>query len=255
MSGGETAVRLRGVRKAFGDNVVLDGLDLDVPRGSNVVIMGLSGTGKSVTLKILCGLLAADGGSVDVDGIRIDGASGQDLATARERMGFVFQGAALINWMSARENVALPLRERGVPDRKVTETVDARLAAVGLADIGNKFPAELSGGMRKRVGFARATVLEPALVLYDEPTTGLDPMTTRTIDTLITDARDDLGATGIIVSHDVTSALRVGDHIGLLDNGRIDRLLTPDEFRASDHPIIRSFVEQGAVAETGAGRD
>jgi len=244
-------VRLSGVRKEFGGHAVLDGLDLEVPRGSNFVIMGHSGTGKSVTLKVICGLLAPDAGTVEVDGVRIDGARARDLRRARERMGFVFQGAALINWLSARENVALPLRERGLSGSVVRERVDARLADVGLSDIGDKYPAEISGGMRKRVGFARATILEPALVLYDEPTTGLDPVTTRTIDDLIVSARDRLGATGVIVSHDVTSALRVADHIALLDAGRLSIVLTPEEFVRSDHPMVRSFLDTTPVRPAG----
>jgi phospholipid/cholesterol/gamma-HCH transport system ATP-binding protein len=243
MSDDGSPVRLKAVSKSFGDLTVLDGVDLEVPRGQNFVIMGHSGTGKSVTLKIMCGLLAPDRGEVEMDGIRIDGAGPADLRQAREQMGFVFQGAALIAWLSARENVALPLRERGFSDADVRRIVDERLEDVGLSDIGDKFPSEISGGMRKRVGFARATVLEPTLVLYDEPTTGLDPVTTRTIDDLIIGARDRLGATGIVVSHDVSSALRVGDRIGLLHQGRLEVVLTPDEFVQSDHPVVRSFLD------------
>jgi len=246
-------LRMHGVRKAFGGHIVLDGLDLEVPRGTNVVLMGRSGTGKSVTLKTMCGLLRPDSGTVEVDGTRIDRADRRTLADARKKMGFVFQGAALIAWMSARDNVALPLREAGVPEREVRERVERRLAEVGLSDIGDKFPSEISGGMRKRVGFARATVTSPSLVLYDEPTTGLDPMTTRTIDELINEARDRLGATGVIVSHDVDSALRVADRIGLLHQGRIDALLTPDEFRVADHPVIRAFVRDVAPVGPATG--
>lgn len=236
-------VRLHGVHKSFAGKKVLDGLDLEVERGTNFVIMGPSGTGKSVTLRILSGLLAPDAGEAYIDGVRVDNARGKALRRLRENMGFVFQGAALIAWLSARENVALPLRERGVPDREVHEIVDHRLEQVGLADIGDKFPSELSGGMRKRVGFARAVVLEPKLVLYDEPTSGLDPETTQTIDQLIIGARDSLGATGIVVSHDVASTLRVADRIGLLHRGRLDLIVTPDEFREGDHPLVRRFLD------------
>ncbi len=244
-------MRLKSVSKEFGGRAVLNGLDLEVPRGTNFVIMGHSGTGKSVTLKIMCGLLAPDAGEAWIDGVRIDGAASRDLRRTRERLGFVFQGAALIAWLSARDNVALPLRERGVAEPEVRRIVDERLREVGLADIGDKVPTEISGGMRKRVGFARATILRPALVLYDEPTTGLDPVTTRTIDDLIIDARDRLGATGVIVSHDIASALRVGDHIGMLHEGRLDIVLTPDEFVASSHPVVRSFLD---AAPAAAGR-
>ncbi len=250
-AGADPIVRLAGVAKRFGARTILDGLDLAVPRGTNYVIMGPSGTGKSVTLKIMSGLLAPDAGSVEIDGVRIEGGSRRALRQARERLGFVFQGAALINWMSARDNVALPLRERGVPEGEIRATVDRRLAEVGLADIGDKFPSELSGGMRKRVGFARAVVLEPSLVLYDEPTTGLDPVTTRIVDELVIGARDRHGATGVVVSHDVGSALRVADRIGVLDGGRIAIELTPDEFLRSTHPVVRSFLaDQPAPRET-----
>lgn len=245
MSDGDPIVTMRGVTKRFGGRVVLDGLDLTVPRGSNFVIMGQSGTGKSVTLKILSGLMQPDAGEIVVDGLRLDGARPRALRRIRERMGFVFQGAALIAWLSARENVALPLRERGMRDAEVRRIVDERLEAVGLSDIGDKFPPEISGGMRKRVGFARATVLQPDLVLYDEPTSGLDPDTTRTIDELIVGARDGMGATGIVVSHDVTSALRVADRIGLLHRGRLEVVVTPEEFLESDHPVVRRFLEAG----------
>ncbi len=251
MSESGPILRLRGVSKSFGDLCVLDGLDLEVARGENVVLMGQSGTGKSVTLKIMSGLMRPDAGTVEIDGIAVDPRRRADLRRVRERIGFVFQGAALINWLSARENVALPLRERGLGERDVRETVDRRLAEVGLENIGDKFPAEISGGMRKRVGFARAVVLEPALVLYDEPTTGLDPVTTRTIDALIVEARDRLGASGVIVSHDVASTLRIADRIGLLNKGRLDVVLTPDEFRRSDHPVVRSFLDADPSPDGG----
>ena len=242
-SGDAVMVRMQNVRKSFGDNVVLDDLDLEIETGTNFVIMGPSGTGKSVTLKLMCGLDRPDSGSIQIDGVNLHDARTADIRRVREILGFVFQGAALINWLSARENVALPLPERGIPRPEVEKVVDRELAEVGLSDIGDKYPDEISGGMRKRVGFARATVDEPKIVLYDEPTSGLDPQTTRVIDELIIDARDRLGATGVIVSHDVASALRVGDRIGLLYEGKLDVILTPDEFRQSDHPVVRSFLE------------
>ena len=248
----EFIVRMVGVTKRFGDNVVLADLELAIERGTNFVIMGLSGTGKSVTLKLMCGLDRPDSGTVEICGVRLDNATRKDIARVRENLGFVFQGAALINWLSARENVALPLLERGVPRKEAEEIVARELAEVGLSDIGDKYPDEISGGMRKRVGFARATVDEPKLVLYDEPTSGLDPRTTRTIDELIIDARDRLGATGVVVSHDVASALRVADRIGLLYEGHLDVILTPDEFRRSDHPVVRSFLESAPLGANGS---
>jgi phospholipid/cholesterol/gamma-HCH transport system ATP-binding protein len=247
----DVMVRMKDVRKTFGTNVVLDDLDLEVERGTNFVIMGLSGTGKSVSLKLMCGLDSADSGTIEIGDVHLENARPADIRRVRKMLGFVFQGAALINWLSARENVALPLLERGIPRREVDEIVDRELAEVGLSDIGDKYPDEISGGMRKRVGFARATVDEPKIVLYDEPTSGLDPQTTRVIDELIVDARDRLGATGVVVSHDVASALRVGDRIGLLYEGRMDVVLTPEEFRESDHPVVRSFLESAPTGASG----
>lgn len=239
----ESAVSLAGVNVRFGDQHVLRGLDLEVPRGTNFVVMGLSGSGKSVTLKVMSGLVRPSSGSVEVGGVRVDGARRKDLTRMRSKLGVVFQDAALINWMTAGENVALPLLERGEPAARVRELVHRRLAEVGLEDAADKYPAQLSGGMRKRVGFARATISSPELILYDEPTTGLDPKTTRTIDELVLRGRDEFGATGVIVSHDVTSALRIADRIGILHEGRLEVVLTTDEFRQSAHPLVREFVE------------
>lgn len=239
----ESAVTLSGVDVRFGAQHVLRGLDLDVPRGTNFVVMGLSGSGKSVTLKVISGLVRPLSGSVEVGGVRVDGARRKDLARVRAKLGMVFQDAALINWMTAGENVALPLLERGEPAAHVRELVQRRLAEVGLEGAADKYPAELSGGMRKRVGFARATIAAPDVILYDEPTTGLDPMTTRTIDDLVLRGRDEFGATGVIVSHDVASALRIADRIGILHEGRLEVVLTPDEFRQSAHTLVREFVE------------
>jgi phospholipid/cholesterol/gamma-HCH transport system ATP-binding protein len=228
---------------------VLRNLELRVPRGTNFVVMGRSGSGKSVTLKVISGLVRPSQGSVQVGDVRVDHARRADLARMRAKLGVVFQDAALINWMTAGENVALPLLERGEPADAVRELVRRRLAEVGLAEAAHKYPAELSGGMRKRVGFARATISSPELILYDEPTTGLDPQTTRTIDELVLRGRDDYGATGVIVSHDVASALRIADRIGILHEGRLEVVLTRDEFRNGGHALVRDFVE-GLPGET-----
>ncbi len=240
-------IEVRGVRKRFGDNVVLAGLDLDVARGKNLVIMGLSGTGKSVSLKILAGLLEPDAGTVRIDGVDVTDASGKDMRRVRAGLGFLFQGAALIKWMSVVENVALPLLESGVPEAEASERAMARLREVGLQDHADSSPEELSGGQRKRVGFARATVHSPKVILYDEPTTGLDPITKRTVDELIVRGRDEYGATGVIVSHDLRSAVRVADVIGLLFLGRLVVVAPPDEFLRSSHEVVRKFVEDGAA--------
>lgn len=235
------AVELRNVYKRFGTHQVLRGVDLTVPRGENLVVMGLSGSGKSVSLKIISGLLPPDSGEVEVDGQMLAGYSRKELARARSRLGFLFQNGGLINWMTSLENLALPLLEGGMSRRDADERAREQLASVGLAEVGDRFPSELSGGMRKRVGFARAVITGPRIMLYDEPTTGLDPITKRTIDNLIIRARDELGATGIVVSHDVRSTLRIADRIALLYEGKIDLVITPDEFLHNEHPVVRRF--------------
>jgi phospholipid/cholesterol/gamma-HCH transport system ATP-binding protein len=236
-------IEAQGLVKRFGDKVVLDGLDLDVESGHNLVIMGLSGTGKSVTLKILAGLMAPDAGRVVLGGVEVTGADAVRMSEARSKLGFLFQGAALIRWMTALENVALPLVEAGVPEEEANDRAQRRLVEVNLADSAAQYPDELSGGQRKRVGFARATVHEPQIILYDEPTTGLDPITKSTIDELILRGRDEYGATGVIVSHDLRSAVRVADVIALLYEGKLVVVAPPKEFLASDHEVVRKFVQ------------
>lgn len=252
----DPAIRLSGVRVRFGERIVLDGLDLAVPRGKNLVVMGLSGTGKSVTLKAMAGLLKVDEGEVVVNGVHVETAGRRDLASMRRHVGFLFQSGALIRWMTALENVALPLLESGVPRREAEARARARLDEVGLGDAAGRHPDEMSGGMQKRVGFCRATITDPAILLYDEPTTGLDPITKKTIDELILRGRDTYGATGVIVSHDLRSALRTADLIGLLYRGRIEVLLPPAEFVACDHPVVHAFVTDDAkVGARGARKD
>ena len=235
------AVALRSIYKRFGTHEVLRGVDLSVPRGENLVVMGLSGTGKSVSLKVISGLMRPDSGEVEVDGNILKGYKRKDLAAARSRLGFLFQNGGLINWMTSLENLALPLLEGGMSRRDAHARAEEQLDSVGLAEVGDRYPSELSGGMRKRVGFARAVITSPRIMLYDEPTTGLDPITKRTIDNLIIRARDEFGATGIIVSHDVRSTLRIADRIALLYEGKIDLVITPDEFLRNEHPVVRRF--------------
>lgn len=241
-------IRLRGVSIAFGPKSVLTGLDLDVPRGKNVVIMGLSGTGKSVMLKTMAGLTKPDSGEVVVRGIHVESANRKELSEMRRHLGFLFQSSALIRWMTAIENVALPLVEAGVPRREAEDRARRRLAEVDLEDSADIYPDAMSGGMMKRVGFCRASIAHPEILLYDEPTTGLDPITKRTIDDLIVSGRDKYGATGVIVSHDLRSAMRTADLIGLLYEGTIQVLLPPKEFVASEHPVVREFVTDEGTA-------
>jgi phospholipid/cholesterol/gamma-HCH transport system ATP-binding protein len=245
-------IEVKDLRKSFDDNAVLQGADLVVEKGTNFVIMGLSGTGKSVTLKIMAGLMPPDSGSVKMGGLEVVDASREDLSKVRAKLGFMFQGAALIKWLTAAQNVALPLLEAGVAEDEANERARKRLEQVGLADEADKAPDQLSGGQRKRVGFARATVHEPQIILYDEPTTGLDPITKRTIDELILRGRDEFGATGVIVSHDLRSAVRVADVIGLLYEGKLVVAAPPNEFLKSDHEIVKKFVQDGGAL--GAGK-
>jgi phospholipid/cholesterol/gamma-HCH transport system ATP-binding protein len=233
---------LDGVCKAFGPRVILDGLTLDIPDGRNTVIIGRSGSGKSVTLRCIVGLLQPDAGAVRVDDVVVGELDRDGLTALRSRIGYVFQFAALFDSMTVAENIALGLTRRGIDAPEIAERVRESLVLVDLAGTEAKYPAELSGGMRKRVGIARAVALRPRYILYDEPTTGLDPMTTATMDELMIRTRD-LGVTGVVVSHDMKSAFAVGDRIAMLHQGRIHRMGSADEMRASDDPVVRAFIE------------
>jgi len=250
-------IRLEGVSKRFGATSVLSGLDLVVPTGSMLAVIGRSGTGKSVLLKCVARLLNVDGGSVEVGGEDVGRADSHAVRRIRSRMGYVFQFAALFDSMTIGENVEAPLRREGVSPGEATRRADEVLARVGLAGVRNQLPGELSGGMRKRVGIARAVIAEPEYMLYDEPTTGLDPVTTAVIDDLMLGLKRDLGATGIVVTHDIRSALRVADRVALLHEGRLHVEGTPEEIRNSDDPLIRAFVEGKSELwpeEPGSGR-
>ncbi|MCA9764504.1 MAG: ATP-binding cassette domain-containing protein, partial [Gemmatimonadetes bacterium] len=224
-------------------HVVLDGVTLDVPDGSTTVLLGRSGAGKSVLLKQVVGLIRPTAGAVWVDDLRVDTLDREALVPLRRQVGYVFQFAALFDSMTCAENLRLGLVRQGLGEGEIAERVGAALAMVGLADVGERFPAELSGGMRKRVGIARAVALRPRYILWDEPTTGLDPVTTATMDLLIQRVARDLGVTSVVVTHDLRSAFAVGDRIALLHEGRIRAHGTPDEIRASEDPVVRQFIE------------
>lgn len=236
-------VRLRGVSKAFGSKVVLDGVDLDIPRGQSTVIIGGSGTGKSVLLKHLIGLIVPDSGTIEVDGIELSSMSNQELTRFRSRFGMAFQEGALFDSMTVRQNVAFPLVRLGiggVADHR--ERVAECLEMVHLAGVEEKMPSELSGGMRRRVGFARAIAHQPDVLLFDEPTTGLDPVTKDVIDELIVELREKLSATVVTITHDMESVMRIADWIGMLDSGKIIAWGTPSEFRSLTDPRVRAFL-------------
>ena len=246
-------IELVDVHKAFGPKQILRGLTLDVPEGQNTVMIGYSGTGKSVTLKCIVGLLVPDSGEVRVDGQVVSGLDPDELAALRGRIGYVFQSAALFDSMTVRENIALGLRRRRLPDDDIAARIDESLDVVDLAEAGEKYPSELSGGMRKRVGVARAIALRPAYILYDEPTTGLDPVTSAIMDQLMVRTRD-LGVTGLIVTHDMRTAFTAGDRVAMLYEGRIRQAGPAAEIRESDDPVVRQFIEGRPDASHSAGR-
>ena len=236
-------ITLRNVHKSFGAQKVLDGLDLDIPDGKITAIIGPSGEGKSVLLKHLIGLLEPDSGAVEVDGESILNLRRSELNRIREKFGMLFQNVALFDSMTVFENVAFPLEEKTTFSKEVIRgKVLSALEDVGLKNIENKFPDELSGGMKKRVGLARAVVLNPKIILFDEPTTGLDPIIKRAIHQLIKDTHAKFGFTAVIVSHEIPEIFDVAQNVAMLFRGRILQHGTPDEIRNSSDPAIRQFI-------------
>ena len=237
-------ITIRGLRKRLGSRQVLDGVDLDVAAGETVVVLGPSGTGKSVLLKHIIGLMRADSGSIRVDGEEVVGRRERELNSLRRRFGMLFQGAALFDSMTVGENVALALREHtDLSEGEIRARVRERLDWVGLHDVEEAKPASLSGGMRKRVGLARAIVMDPQIILYDEPTTGLDPIMADVIDQLIRGLQRRLGVTSVVVTHDLHSVFKIADRVALLHGGRIVFRGTPDETRSTTDPVMRQFME------------
>jgi phospholipid/cholesterol/gamma-HCH transport system ATP-binding protein len=235
------------VEKAFGDNRVLAGVDCQVQRGRITVIMGPSGTGKSVLLRHFVGLLRPDRGDVLVEGRSVPGLSEEDLLAMRRDMGMLFQDGALFSSMSLFDNVAFPLRQHTrMSEREVREVVMARLAEVGLAGAEKRMPNELSGGMRKRAGFARALVLEPSILLFDEPDSGLDPVRTALLCELIREIQRRYACTAVVISHDTKAVFEVADNVVLLHGGRVVEQGTKEQLRASTHPFTRQFI-RGAI--------
>lgn len=240
---GDICIDIRGVCKSFGRQKVLDGVNLQVPRGRITVILGRSGIGKSVLLKHMIGLIRPDGGRVIVDDVDIGTLSKAELNKFRRKFGMLFQSAALFDSLNVFENVAFPLVEHTDYDKdKISGIVREKLALVGLKDVDEKMPAELSGGMKKRVGLARAIALEPEIILYDEPTTGLDPVMADSVNKLILDAHKKLRITNVVISHDIRSAFEIADKIAMIEDGRIVADGTPEEFRRSAHPVVGKFL-------------
>jgi len=238
----EGVVRLEGVRKAFGDRAVLDGVSFEVRRGRGFCLLGRSGTGKSVTLRHIVGLVRPDAGQVLVEGRDVPRLSRRELSEVRQRIGFLFQGAALFDSISVGENVAFPLRRHTkLRAAEIRRRARARLAEVGLEGEYDRMPAALSGGMRKRVGLARAMALDPAVLLVDEPSAGLDPVTSSEIDRLLLERREQ-GVTLVVVTHNIPSARVLGDELAVLDGGRIVTRGTAAELERSDHPLARAFM-------------
>jgi phospholipid/cholesterol/gamma-HCH transport system ATP-binding protein len=237
-------IDIQNICKKFGTQEVLKDVSFKVKKGSTRVILGLSGSGKSVLMKHLIGLLMPDSGHILVDGVDLTALDHKGLLQIRRKFGMVFQQAALFDSMSVGDNVAFPLHEHTrLSKKEIWEKVAEKLEVVGLAGKEKKFPAELSGGMRKRVGLARAIVLEPACVLYDEPTTGLDPLTTDNVDNMIMDAKKRLNVTSVVISHDVGSALKIADEIAVIHQGKIVEDCGVDAIRQSKHPFVQEFLQ------------
>lgn len=240
-------ITVSNVFKQFGEQRVLNGLDLEIQENSITCIMGSSGTGKSVFLKLLIGLLKPDSGHIEIDGEEIVGMSEKEMNQVRMKFGMLFQDAALFDDMNVFENVAFPLREHtDTSDEDIAKIVAQKLSEVGLKDVEHKMPNELSGGMRKRVGLARALVLDPKIVLFDEPTTGLDPITTNQIGELILNTHQRYPVTFLIISHDLALTYKVADQVVMFDQGKVVEQGTTEEFKRSKQPFVRKFLDAQA---------
>lgn len=249
-------IRLVDVHKSFGPKEVLAGFSLEVNEGETMVIIGYSGTGKSVAIKHIVGLLDPDRGEVWVDGLRVDRLDRRDLYELRAKIGYVFQFAALFDSLTIGQNVAMGLKKRtelstGEIEHRTLEALDL----VDLPGVEARFPAELSGGMRKRVGIARAIALRPKYILYDEPTTGLDPVTSAVINELMIRMREKLGVTSIVITHDMKSAFSVGSRIAMLYEGGVRQVGTVDEIRHTTDPVVRQFIEGRPSLDSAAAAD
>ncbi len=254
----QTKIRIRGLHKSFGPKLVLDGVDVDVAAGESLVVIGGSGTGKSVMLKHIIGLLRPDSGTVEVDGVAVETLGNRQITEFRRKFGMSFQEGALFDSMSIWQNVAFPLQRLTKMSRKeIDERVRECLSMVRLEGVEEKLPSQLSGGMRRRVGFARAVAHSPEILLFDEPTTGLDPVTTALIDEVIVDLNDRLKTTTVTITHDMASAFRIGDRVAMLHKGKIIASAPPQEFRTLDDPRVQQFIHgeaEGPLSDEAAKR-
>ena len=243
-SGNNGIISVRDLRKSFGRQRVFDSLDLDIERGKTLVVIGRSGCGKSVLLKHITGLMKPDAGEIMFEGEDITRFTRKKLFQMRMHFGMLFQSSALFDSMTVGENVALPLRRHSnMGEEEIMRVVGEKLELVGLTGVSSQYPAEMSGGMKKRIGLARAVVMNPQVVLYDEPTTGLDPIMADVINELIRTLQRELAITSVVVTHDIRSAYRVGDRIAMLHEGAIIFSGTPDEVRGTSNAVLRQFVE------------
>jgi phospholipid/cholesterol/gamma-HCH transport system ATP-binding protein len=243
---GETLIRFEDVRKSFGPKTVFTGITLSVRRGETLTVMGASGSGKSVLLKMLIGLLTPDSGSITFDGENVVGMNDKELLFVRRRIAYLFQGAALFDSLSVGESVAYGLREqfwKTMEEDEIQSRVSQSLELVGLPGIAGMHPSDLSGGMKKRVGLARTLALQPEVILYDEPTTGLDPINTARINHLITGIKRALKLTSIVVTHDMGTAFSVSDRLAMIARGRIALVGTREEFRTTNNVYVHDFIE------------
>ena len=238
------AIEFRSVSKSFGSRTVLNDVSFTIAAGTAYVLLGRSGTGKSVTLKLICGLLKADAGSVAVNGVNITKFDSNELTETRKRIGFLFQSAALFDSISVGENVAFPLRRHTKKgDAEIREEAVALLEKVGLGKEYDSMPADLSGGMRKRAGLARALAVEPSILLVDEPSAGLDPITSTEIDQLLIDIKTNRNATLVVVTHNIPSARHIADRMAFLDAGKLLAEGTVEELEQSEHSMVREFMK------------
>lgn len=236
-------IAIDNLHKSFGENRVLRGITLDIEEGEILCIIGKSGTGKSVIMKHLVGMIEPDAGTITVDGELFTGCTPETRRRIISKYGILFQGAALFDSMNIYDNVAFGLRRKGISEDVVTSVVEESLYNVGLAGSGGLFPSDLSGGMQKRAALARSIAVKPQIMIYDEPTTGVDPITAGAVDKLITHMKDIYGITSIVVTHDMKSAYRIADRIAMLYEGTIIEKGKPDEIKNSDNPYLKQFIE------------